>query len=59
MVHLKKLGLPNVNHERKHKLIMDLCRLIMNTSNFTLYIISFILESSLLFAKDFLYQNIS
>ena len=59
MVHLKKLGLPNVNHERKYKLIMDLCRLIMNTSNFTLYIISFILESSLLFAKDFLYQNIS
>ena len=38
---------------------MDLCMLIMNTSNFTLYSISFILELSLLFAKHFLYQNFS
>ena len=38
---------------------MDLQMLIMDASNFTLYSISFILESSLLFAKDFLYQNFS
>ena len=38
---------------------MDLWMLIMNTSNFTLYSISFILELSLLFAKHFLYQNFS
>ena len=36
---------------------MDLWMLIMNTSYFTLYNISFILESSLLFAKQNLYQN--
>ena len=38
----QKLGLSNVNHERKHKLIIDLWILIMNTSNFTLYSILFI-----------------
>ena len=37
---------------------MDLWILIMDASNFTLYSISIILESSLLFAKHFLYQNI-
>ena len=59
MTYWKKLGLSNNNHERKHKLIVDLRMLIMNISNFTLYIISFILESSLLFAKRFLYQHFS
>ena len=49
----------NVNYERKHKLMMDLWMLIMDASNFTLYSISFILESLLLFAKYFLYQNFS
>ena len=38
---------------------MDLCMLIMDTSNFTLYNISSILESSLLFVKHFLYQSFS
>ena len=38
---------------------MDLWMLIMDASNFTQYSISFILESSLLFAKHFLYQNFS
>ena len=38
---------------------MDLWMLIMDASNFTLYSISFILESLLLFAKHFLYQNFS
>ena len=38
---------------------MDLQMLIMDASNFTLYSISFILESSLLFLKHFLYQNFS
>ena len=47
------LDQPNVNYERKHKLIMDLWMHIMDASNFTLYIISFILESSLLFTKHF------
>ena len=58
MTYQKKLGISNVNNERKHKLIMDLWMLIMNTYNFTLYTISFILESLLLFAKHFLYQNL-
>ena len=49
----------NVNYERKHKLIVDLWMLIIDASNFTLYSISFILESLLLFAKHFLYQNFS
>ena len=53
MTYEKKLGLSNVNHERKHKLIMDLWVLIMNSFNFTLYSISFLLESSLLFALLF------
>ena len=57
MTYYKKLGLSNVNHETKHKLIMDLWMLIMDDSNFTLYSISFIVELSLLFAKHFLYQN--
>ena len=38
---------------------MDLWMLIMDASNFTLYRISFIIESLLLFAKHFLYQNFS
>ena len=57
MTYQKKLAISNVNNERKHKLIMDLWMLIMNTYNFTLYTISFILESLLLFAKHLLYQN--
>ena len=57
MTDWNKLGLSNFNHERKHKLIIDLWMLIMDASNFTLYIVSFILESPLLFAKHFLYQN--
>ena len=36
---------------------MDLWMLIMNTSNFTLYSISFILKSPLLFPEHFLYQD--
>ena len=36
---------------------MDLWMIIMDASNFTLYSISFIIESSLLFAKYFLYQK--
>ena len=55
MTYQKKLYLSNVDHERKHKLIMNSWMLIMNTYNFTLYRISFILESSLLFAKYCLY----
>ena len=42
----KARSLSTGNHERKHKLIVDLWMLIMNTSNFTLYSISFTLESS-------------
>ena len=38
---------------------MDLWMLIMDASNLTLYSISFNLESSLLFAKHFLYQSFS
>ena len=38
---------------------MDLPMLIMDASSFTLYSMSFILESSLLFAKHFLYQDFS
>ena len=38
---------------------MDLWMLIIDAFNFTLYSISFIPESSLLFAKHFLYQNFS
>ena len=44
---------------KKHKLIMDLWMLIMDTSNFTLYSVSFILESSLLFLQHFLYSSFS
>ena len=47
------VGLSNVDHERKHKLIIDIWMLNMNTFNFTLYSISFILESSLLFENIF------
>ena len=36
---------------------MELRMLIMKTSNFTLYSISFILELSLLFEKHFLYKT--
>ena len=54
-----KLGLSYVNHEIKHKLNMDLWMLIMDASNFTLYSLSIILESSLVFAKHLLYQNFS
>ena len=50
---MNKLGLSNVNHERKHKLIMDLWVLTIYASNFTLCSISFIFESLLLFAKHF------
>ena len=59
MTYWKKLGLPNVSYERNHKLIMDLWMFIMDASNFTLYNILFILESSLLFAKHFLYKTFS
>ena len=38
---------------------MDLWMLIMDASNFILYSSSFILESLVLFAKHFLYQNFS
>ena len=38
---------------------MDLWVLIMDAFNFKLYSILFILESSLLFAKHFLYQIFS
>ena len=46
----------NVNYERKHKLIVDLWMLIIDASNFTLYSISFILES-LLIPKFFLIEQ--
>ena len=58
MTYWKKLGLSNIDYERKHKLIMDLWMIIMDASNFTLYSISFIIDSSQLFAKYFQYQKL-